>query len=153
MPNNPNTNDASEVEASQETLSDFVRRIRTEKRLSCADVSKQSARCGKRITASYINRLENYPTLKPSADRLRALAKGLGIPVSELMARASGDPFYEGMSDDELYLMTRFRDLSRERKDDVLKLLDLWYSERADSRLEREPALTQPIPTSVKRKE
>ena len=42
MPNNPNTNDACGVEGSQETLSDFVRRIRTEKHLSCADISRQS---------------------------------------------------------------------------------------------------------------
>ena len=150
MPNNPNTNNASEVDVSQETLSDFVRRIRREKRLSCADVSKQSARFGKRIAASYINRLENHSELKPTADRLRALANGLGVPVSEVMARASGDPFYEGMSDDELHLMTRFRELSRRRKNDVLKLLDLMYSERADSRCEREPALTQSTPNPVK---
>jgi len=146
MPNNPNTNDAFGVEGSQETLSDFVRRIRTEKRLSCADVSKQSARFGKRIAASYINRLENHSDLKPTADRLRALANGLGVPVSEVMARASGDPFYEGISDHELSLLSKFRELSRKRKDDVLKLLDLWYAERADSRDEREPAHTQSIP-------
>ena len=69
------------------------------------------------------------------------------------MARASGDPFYEGISDHQLILLSKFRELSRKRKDDVLKLLDLFYSERADSRDEREPALTQPIPTTVKRKE
>ena len=128
MPNNPNT--ASEVDVSQETLGGFVRRIRKEKRLSCANVSRQSARFGKRISGSYINRIENYPTHKPTADRLKALANGLGVPVSEVMARASGDPFYKGMSDDELHLMTTFRELSRERKDAVLKLLEFFYSEK-----------------------
>ena len=132
MPNNPNI--ASEVDVSQETLSDFVRRIRTEKRLSCADVSKQSARFGNRIAASYINRLENHSELKPTADRLRALANGLGVPVPELMARALGIASYGERSSEELSLLTRYRELSRERKEDVLKLLDLWYSERADSR-------------------
>jgi len=134
MPNNPTTNNACGVEASQETLSDFVRRIRKEKRLSCADVSKQSARFGKRIAASYVNRLENNLTRTPSADRLMALAKGLGVPVPELMARALGIVSYGERSSDELYLIARFRELSRKRKDDFLKLVDLLYSERADSR-------------------
>ena len=127
MPNHPNI--ASEVDVSQETLSDFVRRIRIEKRLSCADVSKQSARFGKRIAASYINRLENYPTLKPTADRLMALANGLGVPVPEVMARAFGIASYGERSSEELSLLTRYRELSRERKDDVLKIADLFYSE------------------------
>ena len=126
MPNNPTT--------SQETLNDYVRRIRKEKHLSCADVSNQSARYGKRISGSYINRIENEPTLKPTADRLRALANGLGVPVFELMARAFGIASYGERSGEELSLLTRFRELSGERKDDVLKLVDLWYSERADSR-------------------
>jgi len=129
MPNNPNTNDASEVDVSQETLSDFVRRIRTEKRLSCADVSRQSARSGKRIAGSYVNRIENDQKLRPTADRLRALANGLGVPVSEVMARAFGIASYGERSSEELSLLTRYRELSRERKDDVLKLLDLYYSE------------------------
>ena len=129
MPNNPNTNDASEVDVSQETLGNFVRRIRREKRLSCADVSKQSARSGKRIAGSYVNRIENDPTLRPTADRLRALANGLGVPVPELMARAFGIASYGEHSSEELSLLTRYRELSRGRKDDVLKIADLFYSE------------------------
>jgi transcriptional regulator with XRE-family HTH domain len=151
MLNNPNTNNCVRSEGSQETLSDFVRRIRIEKRLSCADVSRQSARFGKRISGSYVNRLENYPQLKVSAHRLKALAKGLGIPVPELMARATGDLVAGGTSDDE-FLLTRFRELSRERKDDVLKIVDLWYSERADSRCEREPALHSQFLTRLRKK-
>ena len=81
MPDNPITNNSVRSDVSRETLSAFVHRIRTEKRLSCADVSKQSARFGKRIAASYINRLENHSDLKLTADRLRALANGLGVPV------------------------------------------------------------------------
>ena len=129
MPNNPNTNRACGVEGSQETLGDFVRRIRKEKRLSCADVSRQSARFGKRIAGSYVNRIENDPTLRPTADRLRALANGLGVPVPELMARAFGIASYGERSSEELRLVTRYRELSRERKEDVLKIADLFYSE------------------------
>jgi transcriptional regulator with XRE-family HTH domain len=146
MPDNPITNNSVRSDVSQETFSDFVRRIRTEKRLSCADVSKQSARFGKRIAGSYVNRIENDPTLNPTAVALQALANGLGVPVPELMARAFGIASYGERSSEELSLITRYRELSRERKEDVLKLVDLYYSERADSRYEREPTHTQPIP-------
>ena len=113
---------------SPETLGDFISRIRKEKNLSLADVSKQSARYGKQIAASYINRLENDPKRKVTADRLAALANGLGVPAGELFARAVGlDP--SGEPSDELYLLTRFRKLSPERKADVLNIVDMWYSE------------------------
>ena len=72
---------------SRETLGAYVRRVRKEKRLSCADVSDRSARFGKRISASYINRIENHPNLKVTADRLKALAHGLDVPADELLAR------------------------------------------------------------------
>ena len=64
----------------RETLGAFVRRIRTEKNLSCADVSKRSARQPqRRIAASYVNRIENDSKLCPTANRLKALADGLGF--------------------------------------------------------------------------
>jgi len=134
MPNNPITNNSVRSDVSQETLGDFVRRIRTEKHLSCADVEKRSARFGKRIAGSYVNRIENEPKLRPTGDRLRALANGLGVPVPELMARAFGIASYGERSNEELSLVTRYRELSRERKEDVLKILDLFYSERASLR-------------------
>lgn len=113
---------------SRETLGDFVRRIRKEKNLSLADVSKQSASFGKRITASYVNRIENNLKRRPGTDRLTALANGLGVPVEELFARATGI-VHLGNSSDELELITRFRELSPKRKADVLKIVDMWYSE------------------------
>ncbi len=107
MPDNPSTN----------SLGDFVRRIRKEKRLTLAAVSSRSARFGQRITASYINRIENEPQRKVTADRLVALANGLGVPVWDLFACVAGVP--------------------------------LALKERADSRYEREPALTQPTPNPL----
>ncbi len=117
-----------------ETLGDFVRRVRKEKNLSLAAVSEQSARFGQRITASYINRIENDPKRKTTVDRLTALANGLGVPVEELFARAVGLAVSRGKSNDELHLVTRFRELSPERKADVLKMVDLWYSEEFSRR-------------------
>jgi transcriptional regulator with XRE-family HTH domain len=111
-----------------EALGDFVRRIRREKNLSLTDVSAKSARAGKRIAASYINRIENKPTLNPSLNSLSALANGLGVPVEELFARAIG-VIPTGGSNDEFELLARFRKLPPERRADVLMIVDMWYSQ------------------------
>ena len=112
---------------SLESLGDFVRRVRRDKNLSCADVEKRSARFGPRIAGSYINRIENNPHLRPSVDRLKALAYGLNIPVEELLARAAGLVPSDSDSNDVFRLVARFRALSAERKDDVLRIIDVWY--------------------------
>ena len=143
MPDNPITNNSARSGRSQETLSDYVRRIRNQKHLSCADVERQSALFGKRIAGSYVNRIENDPTLNPTAVALRALANGLGVPVPELLVRALGITSHEGHSMEEWGLVTRYRELSPERQEDVLNIVDLLYSKRADSRDTRKPAHTQ----------
>jgi transcriptional regulator with XRE-family HTH domain len=109
-----------------ERLSDFVRRIRKQKRLSLADVSKQSALFGPRISASYVNRIETDPTRNPSAASLKSLAHGLGIPVPELFAHAIR-PMSRDEAD-ELALVTRFSELSPRRKSDVLALIQVLQS-------------------------
>ena len=109
-----------------ESLGQFIRRIRKEKRLSCVAVSNQSARFGKRISGSYINRIENEPKIRPTADCLRALANGLGVPPEELFALAIGYA-PEGETPEEIELITRFRELSPERRDDLIRIVDLYY--------------------------
>ena len=143
MPDNPITNNSVRSDGSQETLGDYVRRIRNEKHLSCADIEKRSARFGKPIAGSYVNRIENDPTLNPTAVALRALANGLGVPVPDLLVRALGITSHEGHSMEEWSLVTRYRELSPERQEDVLNIVDLLYSKRADSRDTRKPAHTQ----------
>ena len=113
-----------------ETLADFVRRVRKEKLLSLMDVSKQSALFGPPIAGSYVNRIERNSKRRPTAGRLKALAYGLGVPVEELLARAADLIPCDGQASDELGLLTRFRKLSPERQRDVLKMVDLWYSEK-----------------------
>jgi transcriptional regulator with XRE-family HTH domain len=115
-------------------LGDFIRRTREEKGLSLEDVSKRSARFGKKIAASYISRIENEPARKVTTHRLAALAKGLGVPAAELLARSAGLVSPGGESPEELNLVTRFRELSPGRKADVLKIVDLWYSEESSQR-------------------
>jgi transcriptional regulator with XRE-family HTH domain len=111
----------------RESLGDFIRRIRTEKNMSCEDVSKLSARKGqRRIAGSYINRIENDPKLRMTTDRLKALADGLDVPAHELFARSIG--LIQGDKDAaEVRLLARFRDLSPDRKADILQLLELWH--------------------------
>ena len=113
---------------SPEPLGDFISRIRNEKGLSCTDVSEQSARFGKAISASYVNRIENKRIKNPSPDRLRALAHGLGIPAEDLLARAAGLVAAGGQSE-EHHLVTRFRELSPDRRVVVLDIVDMFHSE------------------------
>lgn len=112
---------------SPEPLGDFVSRTRNEKGLSCADVSNQSARLGKRISASYVNRIENKRIKNPSPESLRALAHGLGIPAEDLLARAAGLVAPGGQSE-ELHLVTRFRELSPDLRLVVLDIVDAFHS-------------------------
>ena len=111
---------------SPERLGDFVRRIRDEKGLSLADVSKQSALFGPRISASYVNRIETDPKRNPTAASLKSLAHGLGIPVPELFAH-SIRPMSRDEAD-ELALVTRFSELSPKRKSDVWALIQVLQS-------------------------
>jgi transcriptional regulator with XRE-family HTH domain len=114
------------LKPSQETLGDFIRRIRKAKHMSCADVSKHSARFGKRISGSYINRIENHSDLRITTDRLKAIADGLDVPIAELFARSVG--LIQSDEDAaEVRLMARFRNLPPERKADILQLLELWH--------------------------
>jgi transcriptional regulator with XRE-family HTH domain len=121
---------------SPEPLGDFISRIRNEKGLSCNEVSKQSARFGEPISASYVNRIENKRIKDPSPDRLRALAYGLGIPAEDLLARAAG-LVAPGNQSEELHLVTRFRELSPDRKVVVLNIVDMFHSEQSSRRTPR----------------
>ena len=121
---------------SPEPLGDFISRIRNEKGLSCADVSKQSARFGKPISASYVNRIENKRIKDPSPDRLMALAHGLGIPAEDLLVRAAGLVAPGGQSE-ELQLVTRFRELSQDRRVVILNIVDMFHSEQSSRRTQR----------------
>lgn len=95
--------------------------------MSCADVSRRSTRKGQgQIAASYINRIENNPKLRPTADRLKALADGLGVPAEELFARVAGN-VPESETPEEIELLARFRQPSPERRDDLIRIVDLYY--------------------------
>jgi transcriptional regulator with XRE-family HTH domain len=112
---------------------DFVQQTRQEKSLSCKDVEKRSARFGKPIAGSYVNRIENNPALNPTAVALKALAYGLGVPPVEVFLRAVGlvEP---GVESEEAQLLSRFRELSPEKRDFVLDMVDILYSKEPSRR-------------------
>jgi len=112
---------------------DFVQQTRQEKSLSCKDVEKRSARFGKPIAGSYVNRIENNPALKPTAVVLKRLAYGLGVPPVEVFLRAVGlaEP---GTKSEEAQLLSRFRELSPEKRGLVLDIVDMLYSKELPRR-------------------
>jgi len=69
------------------TLADYVRQMRHERNLSLAEVS---ARSGGQIGPTHVNRIENKNVRNVTLPKLRALAKGLGVPEDELLAIARG---------------------------------------------------------------
>jgi len=129
--------------AERESLAKFVRRVRTEKKLSLAEVERQSGRFGERIAASYVNRIENEIKTRLSADRLTALAHGLGVPEDELFAVARGRMPANKEDANELKLMIKFRELPPERQEDILRIVDS---------LHREHAVKQPDVNDAKKK-
>lgn len=81
-----------------ETLPNYVRRIRTEKKLSTVDVERQS---GNRISDSYVTRIENGYVKNVSPEKLKALAKGLGVSEDEIFDIARGKPLNEQSGTEE----------------------------------------------------
>lgn len=71
----------------REDLADYVRRLRTEKGLSTADVEKNSRFT---ITDGYVSRIENRYVKNVSPEKLKALALGLGVSEDEIFAVARG---------------------------------------------------------------
>src|SRR5215813_14115790 len=72
---------------SQENLRDYVRRITKLKGLSNRDVQRLS---GGRITDSYVASIKSGRAHNPSAEKLSALADGLGVDRDELFYLACG---------------------------------------------------------------
>jgi transcriptional regulator with XRE-family HTH domain len=71
----------------QERLADYVRRVRSAKGLSLSKVEKNSQG---EIDGSYVNRIENDLVRNVTPEKLRALAKGLGVPEDEIFDVARG---------------------------------------------------------------
>jgi transcriptional regulator with XRE-family HTH domain len=110
------------VSREQETLADYVRRVREEKGLSLNQVRIRS---GYQIANSYISRIENGEVTNVGLDKLQSLAKGLDVSDEEIFAVARGKSTSGDFQLKELRLLEYFRALTEDRQDDVLAHLEL----------------------------
>src|SRR5215216_5631958 len=74
----------------KETLAEFVKRVRREKKLSLSEVEAASKRRGGGISNGYISQIENGQNTNPSVSALKGLAAGLGVPEDYVFAVARG---------------------------------------------------------------
>jgi len=102
------------------SLADYVRRIRNEKNLSLAQVSSRSHG---RIGKTHINRIENGTVNRVSLIKLRALAVGLDVPEDDLIAVAQGKSPRIEATENEIKLLSYFRQIAAARQEDVLVML------------------------------
>ena len=103
------------------SLADYVRRVRNEKNLSLAQISTRSRG---QISKTHINRIENGTGTRVSLIKLRALARGLGVPEDDLLEAAQGKSPRTDATKNEAKLLNCFRQLSRDRQEDVLVMLN-----------------------------
>jgi transcriptional regulator with XRE-family HTH domain len=108
--------------SNQESLADYVRRVRSEKNLSTPDVERQS---GGRITDAYVSRIENGYVKNVSPEKLQALAKGLGVPEDEIFAVARGKSVSGDLQLNELRLVEYFRTLTTESQEVLLAYAEM----------------------------
>lgn len=120
----------SVVTKNPESLSDYVRRVRSEKRLSTLDVERNS---GNRITDGYVSQIENGYVKNVSPEKLQALARGLAVSEEEIFAVARGAKTVGDMPLDEVRMLQLYRDLPPDRKEDVLAHLELVCKRHATS--------------------
>jgi len=110
------------------SLADYVRCVRNKKNLSLAQIS---ARSHGRIGKTHINRIENGTVARVSLIKLRALALGLDVPEDDLIAVAQGKPPRTGATRSEVDLLACFRQLSADRQEDVVVMLQALASRLA----------------------
>jgi len=119
----------------KKALSEYVQRVRREKRLSFRDIASRS---GGKISVATANEIANNKHGNVTTPTLLALAKGLGVPEQEIIDIALGNP----ARDDndwrestlyELYKRTKTADKSKKKLvDEVIEmLLDRLEKDRA----------------------
>jgi transcriptional regulator with XRE-family HTH domain len=72
-----------------EELSEYIKRVMREKKLSLRDVQKGS---GGKITQGYVGAIVKGIYANPSIQKLKALARGLGVDEEEVFRVARGVP-------------------------------------------------------------
>lgn len=116
-----------------ETLADYIRRVRNDKGLSTQNV-EEASRGG--ITDGYVNRIENGYIKNVSPEKLKALAKGLGVPEAEVFAVARGAKQKGSRLIDEI--INYLPELTLPRQRDILSFVKMFYDEAIAHRQEVE---------------
>lgn len=112
----------------REDLADYVRRVRSEKRLSLKDVEGLS---GGGISKGYVGHIENRHVLGSAVtpQKLSSLAKGLGVPEDEVfdVARGKTRVTEADLSDDEeiAALFFEYKEMSDEDKQELRAVMEM----------------------------
>ncbi len=125
------------VKGPVESLSQYVTRIMSEKRLGYEDVSRMS---GSGITEGYVRSITRGAASNPSVKKLQALASGLGVPEEEIFRVACGLPV--AVREDN-------SDLSSSSYHAILALMNECWKNRTLNELVQE--LARLTPTSLER--
>ena len=106
-----------------ETLSQYVRRVMKQKRMSARDIERN---CGKKIDNSYISKIINGAVTNLTANAIVALAEGLEVNPHELFTVVSGhdtQPDQEAMPDSFL-LVDMMQQLVM--NPELMEILQMW---------------------------
>ncbi len=123
-----------------ENLGGYVRRILKEKKLSLSNVEQ---RANGKISDSYICSISAGNVGSPTVGKLKALARGLGVPEEEVFAVARGVPLEQAAFQSSAFAMLfdKYKGLSNEDKQAVeplLKVLDNELERRQTKSTKRE---------------
>lgn len=113
-----------------ESLADYVRRVRNEKRLSLSEIQRNSQNG---INSSYVSRIENGLIRNVTPEKLRALSRGLGVSEDEIFDVARGKTAVNGsdLADDEQVaaLFYDYKDLTDEDKQELRAIWEMFREE------------------------
>ncbi|MCA1618439.1 MAG: helix-turn-helix domain-containing protein [Acidobacteria bacterium] len=112
----------------RETLSDYVRLKLIQNELTTREVQERSNSGGEKITQSYVSQIVSGTAKNLTLTKLRALARGLGVPIEEVISRAYGETYQDDLAFAESRFADvyyKFEELSDEHKQNVLYLLDI----------------------------
>ncbi len=109
----------------REELKDFVKRILKQKRLTLKDVQQRS---GGSITQAYVSAIVRGVYTNLTVEKLKALARGLGVEEDKIFRVARGVSSEEAFSEkgNNLYQITYFLDLMQQVADNpqLLEIID-----------------------------
>ena len=112
------------VDNNTESLAAYIARVMHTKKLTTLDVQNRS---GNQINQSYVVKLKNGDLTNPSISKIKALAKGLGVPEFELIAIMQGNSLDKRVLLDKKIenLGLKFSGLSPDKKEQLQALIDL----------------------------